>query len=106
MEKVIRDIFNKWNENGDFSGVFSASGADGVIFERACGYRNKAEKLPNKIDTAFAIASGTKFFTALSVCKLIDGRFLNLHDRVWDLLPYDLKMIDKAVRVVLSRTFL
>ena len=99
IEKTIQDIFTAWNESGEFSGVFSASGADGVIFQHACGYRNRAENLPNTPDTAFAIASGTKFFTALSVCKLIDEGKLSLSDRVWDLLPYDLGTIDRGVTV-------
>ena len=100
MKKVIQDIFNTWNEAGDFSGVFSVSGADGFKLQHACGYRNRAEKLPNTVETAFAIASGTKLFTALSVCKLIDEGKLNLNDKVWDLLPHDLKMIDKEVTVL------
>jgi CubicO group peptidase (beta-lactamase class C family) len=99
MKKIIQDIFNAWNKPENFSGVFSASVPDGVIFQQACGYRNKAEKLPNVTDTAFAIASGTKFFTALSVCKLIDEGRLKLNDRVWDLLPYDLKFISKDITV-------
>lgn len=96
---TIEDIFNNWNKNGSFSGVFSVSAPRGVIFEQACGYRNRGEKLLNEINTAFAVASGTKFFTALSVCKLIDGGYLALNDRVRDLLPYDLKMIDKDITV-------
>ena len=99
MTKDIQEIFNAWNKGGDFSGVFSAFGNDGIIFQQVCGYRNRAEKLPNETDTAFAIASGTKLFTALAVCKLIDGGYLALNDRIWDLLPYDLMRIDKDVTV-------
>jgi len=98
-EKDIRNIFNNWNEAGDFSGVFSVSNSNGAIFQKACGYRNKAELLPNELNTAFAIASGTKFFTALSICKLIDGGYLSLNDRVWDLIPYELKSINKEVTI-------
>lgn len=99
MEKIIQNIFNDWNKSGAFSGVFSVSGSDSVIFQKAFGYRNMAEKLPNELNTAFAIASGTKFFTALSICKLIDSGYLALNDRVRDVIPYDLKMINKDVTV-------
>lgn len=99
MEKIIQDIFNSWNETETFSGVFSVSNPDGIIFQKALGYRNIAEKLPNEPDTAFAIASGTKFFTALSICKLIDEGYLALSDRIWDVIPHDLKMINKDVTV-------
>ncbi len=81
MEQAFTRIFDNWNSGGAFSGVFSVSGPNAgggpdtggrpqsVIFQRACGYRNRAERLPNEVDTSFAIASGTKLFTALCVCK-------------------------------------
>ena len=99
MKKLIQDIFNTWNEDGDFCGVFSASSADGVIFQHAAGYRNMAEELPNTPDTAFAIASGTKLFTGLAICKLIDEGKLLLQDKLWDLIKQDLGQIDKRVTV-------
>ena len=101
MKKEMQDIFNNWlqDDGEDFSGVFSVTGADGVIFQQACGYRNMAEQLPNTVDTAFAIASGTKLFTGLAVCKLIDEKKLSLEDKLCDLLPYDLGKIDKRVTV-------
>ena len=100
MDTTIHDIFYKWDEHRQFSGVFTVSGDGGIIFQRTCGYRNKAEQLPNQLDTAFAIASGTKFFTALSVCKLIDNGCLSLNDRICDLIPHDLKSINKEVTVL------
>jgi CubicO group peptidase (beta-lactamase class C family) len=99
MQQAIQEIFDSWNESGEFSGVISVSNPSGVIYQKACGYRNRAERLPNDPDTSFAIASGTKFFTALAVCQLIDSGRLRLDDRVWDILPYDLKMINKNVTV-------
>jgi CubicO group peptidase (beta-lactamase class C family) len=99
MEHEIKNMFDTWNKNTHFSGVFSVSDLSGIIFQKACGYRNKAEKLPNKIDTSFAIASGTKLFTALSVCKLVDNGDLKLSDTIWDIIPLDLKNINKKVTV-------
>lgn len=98
-EKIIENIFNDWNKSGTFSGIFSVSNFDDVIFQKACGYRNRAEKLSNEINTAFAIASGTKFFTALSICRLIDCGYIALKNRVWDLIPENLKSINKEVTV-------
>jgi len=102
MEKTLQDIFANWlkDNDGDFSGVFSASDANGIIFQKASGYRNKAEELPNTTDTAFGIASGTKLFTGLAVCKLIDEGKLSLEDKLWDLLSTDLGQIDKRVTVL------
>ena len=101
MEKLMQDIFNNWLklEGKGFSGVFSVSGAGGIIYHQACGYRNRAEGLPNNIDTAFGIASGTKLFTGLAVCKLIDEKKLSLEDKLCDLLSYNLGKIDKRIKV-------
>lgn len=95
----IEKVWNNWNDAGMFSGVFSVSDEQGILFKRCCGFRNKSEELPNNRNTAFGIASGTKLFTGLAVCKLIDAGKLSLDDEVWDLLPYDLGQVDKRVTV-------
>jgi len=101
MEKVIYDIFANWckGDGKDFSGVFSVSGVEGPIFQKACGNRNKAEELPNTAETAFGIASGTKLFTGLAVCRLIDQGKLSLEDKLCNLLPFDLGQINKKITV-------
>jgi CubicO group peptidase (beta-lactamase class C family) len=95
IEKIWTDL----NNSGGFSGVFSVVGENGPIFEKCAGFRNRSEELPNKLDTAFGIASGTKMFTGLAVCKLIDSGKLSLDDKLWDVLPYGLGQIDKRVSV-------
>lgn len=95
----IEKIWTGLNDAGGFSGVFSVIGETGPIFERCGGFRNRGEELPNQLDTAFGIASGTKLFTGLAVCKLMDAGKLSLDDRLWDVLPYDLGQIDKRVTI-------
>lgn len=101
MREQIEEIFNNWlaEKEGDFSGVFSVTGPDGVIFEECHSYRNKAENLLNQIDTAFAIASGTKLFTGLAVCKLIEAGKLSLDDKLADVLTFELGLIDQDVTI-------
>ncbi|MCL2169763.1 MAG: beta-lactamase family protein [Defluviitaleaceae bacterium] len=102
MKEHIRGIFETWinEETDDFSGVLSVTGiVDGVICQMAVGHRNRAEELPNTADTAFAVASGTKLFTGLAVCKLIDEGKLSLDDKLWAILPHDLGQIHKDVTV-------
>ena len=99
MKNELRNIISEWNIDGSFSGVISVSASDDILYQEAFGYRNRAEELPNKPDTAFAIASGTKLFTALAVCKLIDCGLLSLENRVCDLIPCDLKSINKEITV-------
>lgn len=95
----IDRIWSDWNKDDEFSGVFSVAGERGVIFEKCCGLRNRSEKLPNNEATAFGIASGTKLFTGLAVCKLIDTGKLSLDSKLWDILTYDLGRINKGVTV-------
>ena len=101
MKKDLQDIYASWIEKygENFSGVFSVSNVDGVIFQQACGYRNKAEELPNTAETAFGIASGGKLFTGLAICKLIDEGKLSLEDKLCELLSVDLGKIDKRITV-------
>ncbi|MCL1806256.1 MAG: beta-lactamase family protein [Oscillospiraceae bacterium] len=92
-------IWSSWSGSADFSGVFSIRGEQGKIFEQCCGFRNQSERLPNNKDTAFGIASGTKLFTGLAVCKLIDEEKISLEEKICDVLPYELGQIDKRVTV-------
>ena len=101
MKQKIQEIFNVWiaDETEDYSGVLSASDVAGVIYQAAYGLRNKAEALPNAADTAFAIASGTKLFTGLAICKLIDSGKLSLESKLGDVLPYELGQINRNITI-------
>ena len=95
----IKQIWENWTDAESFSGVFSVSKGQEIVFEKHCGFRNQSEALPNNGETAFGIASGTKLFTGLAVCRLIDCNKLSLDDRLCDVLPYDLGQIDRRVTV-------
>ena len=99
INQKIEDIFNEWDDSEDFSGVISISNSSAIVYEKVQGFRNRGEKLPNKRDTAFGTASGTKLFTAAAICQLIDQGKLTPGSKVWDILPQDLKTIDKAITV-------
>jgi CubicO group peptidase (beta-lactamase class C family) len=73
---------------------------DGVVAcERAYGFANRTYGLPNAIDTQFAIASGGKGFTALTVMSLIETGQLSLDTTARSLLGDDLPLIDGRVTV-------
>jgi len=96
----IEKIWENYSDADNFSGVFSVSNDSGIIFEKCSGFRNRSENLPNNSDTAFGIASGTKLFTGLAVCKLIEQKKLSLDDMLCDVLPYDLGQIDTRVTIL------
>jgi len=101
MSNTVQELFESWlkEQKDSFSGVFSVSNSSGVIYTRAGGYRSKAEELPNTGETMFGIASGTKLFTGLAVCKLLDEKKLALEDKLCDLLSNDLGKTDKDITV-------
>ena len=102
MKEKIKVIFTEWlkeKDNDDFSGVLSASDVEGVIYQECYGYRNRAELLPNNANTAFALASGTKLFTGLAICKLIDEKKLSLDNRLGDVLQCDLGKINPDITI-------
>jgi len=101
MKEKIENIINNWlaEKEDEFSGILSAAGTDGIIYQTCHGHRNKAEQLPNLPDTTFAIASGTKLFTGLAICKLIDEGKISLDDNLAKIFPHDLGEIDKEITI-------
>lgn len=81
-----------------FSGVVSVTGAGRTVV-RAYGEADRANGLPNAPDTRFAVASGTKFITALAVGALIDEGRLALDSRVRDVVRSDLPEVSPDVTI-------
>jgi CubicO group peptidase (beta-lactamase class C family) len=66
----------------EFYGVVQVALQGCVPYERAVGYADRAHQIPNTRDTVFAIASGTKAFTALTVMSLVRDGAVLLDDQV------------------------
>ena len=63
-------------EGLEFSGVVLVEQGEARMLERASGYANRAEEIPNTLGTRFGQASGSKTFTAVAVARLVDeGHF-------------------------------
>jgi CubicO group peptidase (beta-lactamase class C family) len=69
-----------------FHGVVQVALGDRVVYERPAGFADRAHRVPNTPETQFAIASGTKTFTATTVMSLVQDDRLHLDDEVHDLL--------------------
>lgn len=82
-----------------FSGVVRVERADGEPYEAAFGEADRRHHVPNTTDTRFAIASGTKAFTALTVISLIADGTLEPTTPVRSVLRGDLPLIDEGVTV-------
>lgn len=83
----------------DFTGVVAVDVADEPGERHCFGLANRAFGVPNRPGTRFALASGSKTFTALGVFRLIESGLLQLASPVRPILGRDLPLIDDAVTV-------
>jgi CubicO group peptidase (beta-lactamase class C family) len=98
MDKLGESIERLAAETG-FSGVVRVDGRDGVRFAKAFGFAHRGYGVANTVDTRFAIASGTKGLTALTVVSLIEDGLLEYGTTARSVLGDDLPLIDDAVTV-------
>lgn len=94
----MKELFTTLNDL-TFDGVIQIHQNDQLVFQRACGLRNRSEQLENNIETKFGIASGTKFFTALGILKLVDDHKLSLDTPVFDILKKPFSTYDSRVTI-------
>ena len=80
----LTEALNTSIEEHAFSGVISIRQKDTVLYERAAGYADRSNKIENTLETRFGIASGTKFFTALAIGKLIEAQKLSFSTKLKD----------------------
>lgn len=86
-------------EETDFSGVVRVDVGVTTVLATARGAADRANDVRNTLDTRFAIASGTKTLTALTVVSLIVDGVLELGTTARSLLGHDLPAIDDAVTI-------
>jgi len=84
---------------GGFSGVVHVDRDGEVEVASAYGLAHRAHEIPNTLDTQFAIASGTKGFTAVAVATLIADGSLTLSTSARSVLGRDLPLIPDDVTV-------
>jgi CubicO group peptidase (beta-lactamase class C family) len=89
-----------------FSGVVSVRQQGQVLYERAAGFADRSNKVANTVETRFGIASGTKFFTALAIGKLIAEHKLSFATRLKDCVALDFPHYspDITIRHLLTHT--
>ena len=90
----------------NFSGVISIKKNGDKIFQDAVGYADKANKVPNEINTKFGTASAGKVFVATSILGLIEKDIINFNSAIGDILQFNLKRIDPYItlRQLLNHT--
>jgi len=82
-----------------FAGVVSVDRGGEAEFVKAYGLAHRAYRVPNTVDTRFAIASGAKGLTALAIVCLIEQDALRLSTTARSVLGTDLPLIGDDVTV-------
>jgi CubicO group peptidase (beta-lactamase class C family) len=82
-----------------FSGVVRVDRGTEVEVERAYGEAHRGFGIPNAVDTRFALASGTKGLTALTVVSLVEEGALALDTPARSILADDLPFVADDVTV-------
>jgi CubicO group peptidase (beta-lactamase class C family) len=97
IEKIIKN---------DFTGAVFVKKNDKIIIQRAYGYADIVNRIPNTTDTKFATASAGKVFVAVGILQLIERGEVCLNDTIGNLLDFDLNNIDKniTIRQLLNHT--
>ena len=86
-------------ERERFSGAVRVDRDGRIESARAYGFADRRHQIPNTIDTQFALASGTKGLTALTVVRLIEAGALELTTTARSALGPDLPLIRDDVTV-------
>jgi len=76
-----------WVAGNNFSGAVRVERHGQVLYERAWGFADRENKLPNTPQTRFHIASVSMQFTAAAVLRLADQHALALDDPIGPLVP-------------------
>ncbi len=90
----IKDIFDP-----NFRGNIYITQDNEVLFEKASGFADLANEIPNTSKTRFASASAGKAFVATAILQLIEQGKIAFDDTLGTLLDIDLHQIDKNVTV-------
>jgi CubicO group peptidase (beta-lactamase class C family) len=83
---AIEQIINDQDEKPPFSGVVLVQGKGELVFSKGYGFANRAESIPNKVDTRFQMASGCKIFTSVAVCQLVQKGLISFDTPLKDCL--------------------
>lgn len=70
-----------------FSGVALVAKGDRVIFNNAYGLADKANNIPNKLDTKFNLGSMNKMFTSVAIAQLVQAGKLSYDSTLAKVLP-------------------
>ncbi len=92
FDRMMRDFMHRHAIPG---AALAVTDQGRLVYSRGYGYADLAEKTPVAPESLFRIASISKPITAVAVLKLVEQGKLNLDDKVFDLLPEYLDLVEE-----------
>ncbi|MEM9833105.1 MAG: serine hydrolase domain-containing protein [Bacteroidota bacterium] len=80
-------LFQSYVDTSGFSGNILVADSSGVMYTKAIGYQDVAQKIPMQSNTAFYLASLSKHIHAMGILYLVDQGTLSLDDTLTQYLP-------------------
>ncbi|MDF2014983.1 serine hydrolase domain-containing protein [Priestia megaterium] len=99
MNSHLTEKISDIHKTNNFSGSIYVQQEKEVLANVSYGFANRSEKIKNQWDTRYSIASGSKIFTAIAICQLVQAGKLSLHSRVKDCLNIDISHLDPTITV-------
>lgn len=97
------ETFAHWvdvqRESDPFYGVVHLSRGEEVLFASGYGDALRSESIPNRLHTRFQMASGSKIFTSVAVCQLMERGLLTPRTSLSECLDVDFPHFDPGVTV-------
>ena len=87
LSKSFDSYFSAYAASKDFSGVVLLAQGDKVLVQKTYGMADAARRVPNRIDTAFRIASLSKTFTGAGIAILMERGKVGLKDPLSKYVP-------------------
>jgi CubicO group peptidase (beta-lactamase class C family) len=95
LERTIEEQ----HEKSTFSGVVWVKERSEIVFSKSYGLANRSEAIPNTLNTRFATASGTKTFTSVAICQLVEKNLFTFDTLLKDCLDIPFPTFDPAISV-------
>lgn len=84
---TIENYVNQQVSEDKFSGVVLVAKDDKAIFEKAYGFADKENKIPNNLETKFNLGSINKVFTQIAIGQLVQQGKISFDDKLGKFLP-------------------
>jgi CubicO group peptidase (beta-lactamase class C family) len=93
----LQDAIAQQHSKSPFSGVIYVSEGGEIILSQGYGMANRAEQIPNKVQTRFGTASGAKTFTSAAICHLVEKGLVTFETRLKDCLEFPFPQFDADI---------